>query len=218
MVEYALLLTMVAVPMIVIYATLGNAVGQVWQSIIDNLEENSMFTIKEYTLNATSTLAVSEEIPTETATITITVDPYGPPTDTPTVTLVPTDTEVPTATEIPPTATHFIPATMTFTASPVPPTETPTDVPTATATATPVYVSVTKVDSYWDGDKVTISLEVDSNRERVYVLNLNSGTTKTVTCRTTCTVSFYDSTHSAGFVLITTNDGDNIVYFYPSDL
>ena len=224
MVEYALMLTMVSVPMIVIYATLGDAAGQVWQTVIDGLSDTHMFEVKEYSLGSTSTLGtVTEttettettlESTTEVPTVENTVDPYGPPTET----LV--DTEIPTATDIPPTATHFIPATYTFTASPVPPTETPTEVPPTpinTATITPTYRNVKNVRSDWvDEDYIQIGIDVNVVDAKLKVININTGARENIECSWYCAIRFYDASHVGGYITITSKAGDDIKYEYPT--
>ena len=229
LVEYALLLTMVTIPMIVIYATLGDAAGEVWQAVIDGLSDTNMFEVKEYSLGSTSTSGAGTEVvvttettsesPTDVPTATNTVDPYGPPTETP------VDTEIPTATEIPPTATHFIPATYTFTASPVPPTETPTDVPpteTPTETATPVptatpsYVRVNEIKSDWTGDTVFLRFYVDKKNVDLTINNITLNNTQVIACNYYCELSYTIASHDGGYVIITTKSGDDIKYYYPA--
>ena len=224
MVEYALMLTMVAVPMIVIYATLGDAVGQVWQSIIDSLDDSAMFTVADYTLNATATATevTTGESPTEIPTNTHTVDPYGPPT------------EVPTATEIPPTATHFVPATMTFTATAVPPTDIPptevppteippTEIPTETDTPEPTPKPfVTNVGSYWSSEtknnnktilKIIVQISIDSsyadgNSIDLNVKNINTNKSVTLPCTWYCVTEFTLPDKTGGYISITSDYGD----------
>ena len=216
LVEYALLLTMVTVPMIVIYATLGDAAGEVWQSVVDGLSDTNMFEVHEYTLGATNTPTATKitettlESPSETSTITNTVDPFAPPTETP------------TATEIPPTETHFVPATYTFTASPVtptdvPPTEIPTDTATPVPTPTPVYIEILSISSDWvDSDYIQIGINVNVESSKLKIVNVNTGARTNIECSWYCSVRYFDSTHAGGYAIIKSKTGDEINYYYPS--
>jgi Flp pilus assembly pilin Flp len=203
MVEYALLLTMVTVPMIVVYATLGEAAGEVWQAMVDGLSDTHMFEVKDYSLIPTTTEEVTEEVPTEiigTPVPTNTLDPFVP-------------TEIPTETQIPPTATQFVPATYTFTPEP---TGTATSVPTAVPTATPSMVTVSSVQTWWNNNgKLVIGINVNTDNVDLSIYNVNLDATKVKECSWYCKVRFVIDSPSGGYITITSTEGDNINVSYP---
>ncbi len=215
MVEYALLLTMVAIPMIVITTTMSSAVGEVWQVIIDDLEDTSMFAISDYTLmeSVTATEESTESTPTNTPTMTGTYDPAAPDTETPTATDIPTETEIPSDT---PTKTPFIPATMTFTPSDAP---TATDVPTNTLiptnipSVTPVLLAVDSATVTRKRRAIVANISVNKTVD-LSVKDTLGNITKYVTCISTCKVRF-DPLDGGGFIEIKSDFGDSLNISYP---
>jgi len=186
MVEFALLVTMVAVSLIIIMATLGNSVGTVWQAVVDSFESRPLFVVP--TVGGT---------PVDTATLASTAtddNPYGY-TATPTKTL-----------QFTPTPTH----TPTETA-----TKQPTPLPTETVEITPIpsaTQSLLAVDNYWINRKTnSIDVFMEVNREVVLtVTDYQSWVTKVVTCTVSCQVRFDPPLKGSGYITITSPVGDDI--------
>ena len=198
MVEYALLVTMVAISMIVIMGTVGDAAGTVWQAVIDSFETNPMFGVPTSASSVTpdtTTPGTPTTEPTSTAT-------PGGPTITPTATLEFTLTPSLTYTEIPtesPTATSTtIPAT-----------------PTQTATAMKVAVKTSKVVRNEKAIRTVITV---NQTVLITVTDTQSAVTKSETCYegVNCVIKF-DPLPGAGYVQIRSDFGDNINLPYPPE-
>ncbi len=193
MVEYALLVTMVAISMIVIMGTVGGAAGTIWQAIIDNFETNPMFSVPTTSTSGTPD-TTTPGTPTTAPTSTITP---GGPSLTPTETLVFTLTPSLTSTEAPtesPTATST-----TMIETPVP-------------TAGPVYVKVTSVVVKRQIKAIRVEISVNETVDlRVY--DTQSNVTKDVTCKGNCSVSF-DPLPGGGYISVTSSSGDKIIQKY----
>jgi Flp pilus assembly pilin Flp len=198
MVEYALLVTMVVVSMIVIMGTLQGSVGSVWQAVVDNFETNpSIFVV------ATTPVYTTAETSTPTMTATNTELPPGAPSLTPTNTLEFTFTPTATNTALPtdtPTAT----ATTVVEVTPVP-----------TATAVMHAVNSAVVKRNLKAIRVTITVNRTVN---LTVKDTLSNITQTVTCTTEkdCIVKF-DPLPGGGFIEIRSAFGDSINLSYPPE-
>lgn len=193
MVEYALLVTMVAISMIVIMGTVGNAAGTVWQAVIDSFETNPMF-----------------GVPTSVSSVT-------PDTTTPgTPTTEPTSTVTPGGPTITPTATleFTLTPSLTFT-------EVPTEIPTATSTtvvdtpipsATPNQKAVISARAERTDKAIRVYISVNQTIS-LSVKDTQSNVSINANCTSICNLKF-DPLPGGGFIQITSPLGDDVILPY----
>ena len=178
--------------MIVIMATLGDAVGTVWTAVIDNVQNSPLFDVR------VEPMTPIEDTLTPTHTLTST------PSETPNPAYSATPSNTPT---------EFIPPSQTPTASS---TATETLIPTSISSPTPAYVYITSV-SVARGtrrfkDVLTVSLSAKGD-VTVSISDSQTGNNVSYLCRTLCETHINIGS-SAGFLTITSPHNDNIVVSY----
>jgi hypothetical protein len=222
LVEYALLLTLMVVPLLVIFSALGDTASAVWEVVVDSVQSEPLFDVHLPGLTYTPHTAT---VFTSTPLITDTPNPAYSPTPSSTATDYIPPTETLTATDyIPPTetltATEWFPPTATSTNTEIPTeTEVPADTPTSTIVPSPTssYKAVTSVTTRRRTSQPTqIAITFVTNQNiTLTITDYQSMQVSTVQCNYNCTKNLTVGDSSA-YVGITSSKGDNINILYPA--
>jgi hypothetical protein len=214
LVEYALLLTLMVVPLLVIFSALGDTASAVWEVVVDSVQSEPLFDVHLPTVSGTpGTPTTTVDVLISTPTSTDTPNPAYSPTPSSTATdyIPPTETL---------TATEWFPPTATSTNTEVPTeTDVPTDtlVPTAVPSPTPAYIAVTSVTTRRRSSQPTqIKVSITTNQNiTLTITDYQSMQVSTVSCNLNCSKTLTVGDLSA-YVGITSSKGDNINVLYPA--